>query len=83
MELISYILQEWANIQALLRKQHDNNIIVRIKNYTGSITPDIIRKAAKKLRGVDVMEVKHASAGAATFHQWVSIISSRACMDSI
>ncbi|VDH98768.1 Hypothetical predicted protein [Mytilus galloprovincialis] len=63
-------LKEWGNIQHLLRKQHDNSIIIRIKNYTGSITPDIIQLAVRKLRGVDVMEVKHASAGAATFYQW-------------
>jgi hypothetical protein len=61
------------NIQTLLRKQHHQNVIIRIKNYTGSITPHIIQLASKKIDRVDVMEVKYASAGAATFYQWVRL----------
>lgn len=70
----SKFLQNWPDIQKLLYKQKTDSIITRISDYTGDVDHDNVIKAKKVLSKISYKSVRNASAGAAVFYQWVSIL---------
>ncbi|KAL5005340.1 hypothetical protein ScPMuIL_018796 [Solemya velum] len=64
-------LEKWTNIQTLLRKQNNDNVLYKIQNFTLGETEDrVVKLADKYLSNVDENRIKAASSGAASFYIW-------------
>lgn len=72
MNLRHILMQEWEQIQALMRKQGKEGLLRRVRLFdTVDVTENMVNSAAQLLRDYDEERVRVSSAGLATFYKWV------------
>lgn len=72
MNLRHILMQEWEQIQALMRKQGKEGLLRRVRLFdTVDVTENMVNSAAQLLRDYDEERVRASSAGLATFYKWV------------
>lgn len=66
-------MQEWEQIQALMRKQGKEGLLRRVRLFdTVDVTENMVNSAAQLLRDYDEERVRASSAGLATFYKWAT-----------
>lgn len=71
-EFTTYLLQEWEQIQALMRKKGKEGLLRRVRLFdTVHVTENMVNSATQLLRDYDEERVRASSAGLGTFYKWV------------
>lgn len=75
--MVFFFFQNWFGVQNLIGKTGREALKKRVENFdVKTVSLESLHRTKEILRNYDLSIVQDASAGAATFYQWVSYIRS-------